>query len=172
MNPRRPGPLLRRLLRAPALLHRAHLGWLLGERFLVLTHVGRRSGRRYRTVLEVVGRLPASGEYVVMAGFGRTADWLRNAEAGGAREIAVGRRRFRPTVRVLPEDVAIQLLAGYERRNRLIRPVVHRVLTHLVGWRYRGTEDQRRRLVGDLPLVAFGPVDPAPGSTVPGSSAR
>ena len=48
-----PGPVMRAVFGAPARLYDAGLGWLLGERFLCLTHVGRRSGHRYRTVLEV-----------------------------------------------------------------------------------------------------------------------
>jgi hypothetical protein len=59
----RPGPVLRRLLRAPSLLYDWHAGWLLGRRFLRLTHRGRRSGRRYRTVLEVVGTGRAPWRY-------------------------------------------------------------------------------------------------------------
>jgi deazaflavin-dependent oxidoreductase (nitroreductase family) len=154
----RPGPVLRRVLKAPALLYRARLGWLLGSRFLLLTHLGRRSGREYRTVVEVVGRLPASGEYVVVAGFGHTADWLQNLRAGGGRGVTVGRRQFRPAVRELGVDEAAAVLAGYEQRNRLITPVVRRVLSRLVGWRYTGTDEQRRRLVAERPLVALRPV--------------
>jgi len=157
----RPGPVLRRLLRAPVFLFRAHLGWLLASRFLMITHLGRRSGREYHTVVEVVGRLPESDEYVVMAGFGHSADWLKNLRAGGGREISVGRRRFRPAVRELDEDEGSAVLAGYERRNRLIAPIVRRVLSALVGWRYTGTEDQRRRLVKERPLVALGRAAPA-----------
>jgi deazaflavin-dependent oxidoreductase (nitroreductase family) len=153
----RPGPLLRRVLRAPVPLYRARMGRLLGSRFLLLSHVGRRSGRRYETVLEVVGRVPATREYVVMAGLGRRADWLRNLLAGGGREVAVGRVRFVPAVRLLDEDDAVDALAGYEQRNRLLAPVVRRVLSRLVGWRYTGTDAQRRRLVAELPLVALGP---------------
>ncbi len=63
--------LIRVLLRGPVLLYDWNLGWLLGSRFLLVTHVGRRSGRRYRTVLEVIGRLSASGEFVVVSGSGR-----------------------------------------------------------------------------------------------------
>jgi len=148
---------LRRVLRAPVRLYDAGFGRLLGERFLMLTHVGRRSGRTYRTVVEVVGRIPERDEYVVMAGFGRSADWLRNVRAGGGREVAVGRRRFRPAVRELGEDEAAAVLAGYERRNRLAAPVVRVVLGRLVGWRYTGTDADRRRLVRELPLVALGP---------------
>jgi hypothetical protein len=39
---------------APVSLYRLHLGWLLGHRFLLLTHTGRRSGLRRQTVLEVM----------------------------------------------------------------------------------------------------------------------
>ncbi len=64
-------------------LYDRHLGWLLGRRFLQLTHVGRRSGRRYRTVLEVVEYDRSVPEFVVVSGFGRRSDWLRNLNAGG-----------------------------------------------------------------------------------------
>ena len=64
----RPAAMVRRLLRAPNMLYDRDLGWLLGERFLRLVHVGRTSGRRYRTVLEVVGAGPRSGEVVVLSG--------------------------------------------------------------------------------------------------------
>lgn len=157
MPTRRPGPIVRRLLRAPAALYDVHAGWLLGNRFLRLTHVGRRSGRRYRTVLEVVGSDPARDEFVVVAGLGRSADWYRNIAARPAVAIEVGRRRFAPAHRTLDEAEACAVLAGYERRNRLVAPVVRRVLTMLVGWRYDGSDIARRRLVGELPFVAFRP---------------
>ncbi len=43
VNPK--GRLLQTLLRCPILLYHAHLGWLLGDRFLRLTQRGRTSGR-------------------------------------------------------------------------------------------------------------------------------
>ena len=42
---------LRALLRVPTLLYRVHTGWLLGHRFLLLTHVGRKSRTRHRNGL-------------------------------------------------------------------------------------------------------------------------
>lgn len=150
------GPVAKRLLRAPGYLYDMDAGWLLGQRFLRLTHVGRRSGRTYRTVLEVVGRTD-SGEYVVLAGLGSNADWFRNVQAGPAVEVVAGRRRFVPSHRVLGVEEADAVVAGYERRNRLAAPVVRRVLSWLVGWRYDGSSEARRRLVEQLPLVAFGP---------------
>jgi deazaflavin-dependent oxidoreductase (nitroreductase family) len=158
MSPSPPGPVLRRLLRAPAALYDWRLGWLLGHRFLRLTHAGRRSGRHFHTMLEVLRWDGVTHEVVVMAGLGRRADWLRNVEAGGAVEVAISRERFTPDHRILPVDEAAAVLADYERRNRLLAPVLRKALGWLVGWPYNGSDEARRRLVEQLALVAFEPV--------------
>ncbi len=153
----RPGRVLRAVFRAPVWLYDHGLGGLLGSRFLCLTHVGRRSGRRYRTVLEVIGHDRSSAEYLVIAGFGTKADWYRNIQATPAVEVLVGRHRFPPEYRVLPETEAVAAIADYERRNRWIRPVLVSLLTKLLGWRYDGSDTARHRLVRQLPIVALGP---------------
>ena len=153
MTTRKLGRVSRRMARLPGRLYDWNLGWLLGRRFLRLTHVGRRSGRRYRTVLEVVGE--AGDEVVVVAGFGRSSDWFRNIAALPPIEVAIGRDRFRPQARVLPDEEAAAVLADYERRHRLVAPVVRRVLGWLVGWEYDGSAAARNRLVQELPFVAF-----------------
>jgi deazaflavin-dependent oxidoreductase (nitroreductase family) len=154
---RRPGALMRRVLRVPVFLYRWRLGSLLGHRFLLLTHVGRRSGRTHHTVLEVVRFDGDRCEAVVVSGFGRTSDWLRNLEAGSRACVEIARKRFAATFRELNNDDAVVVIADYERRNRLAAPIVRVVLSRLAGWRYRGTSDDRRRLVAELPLIAFSP---------------
>jgi hypothetical protein len=79
--------------------------------------------------------------------------------AGGGLEIRIGGRRFAPSARPLPPEEAVRVIAGYERRNRVIAPVVRRVLSKLAGFRYDGSESARRRLVASLPLIAFRPGD-------------
>ena len=54
---------------------------------------------------------------------------------------------------------AVEVLLRYERRNRVVAPLVRGVLSRLLGWRYTGTDGDRRRAVAQLPLVAFTPVD-------------
>lgn len=157
MNRHRPGRIARTLLRAPARLYDWRCGWLLGHRFLRLTHVGRNSGRRYQTMLEVIGTGPAGNEFLVVAGLGPTADWYRNLRATPAVEVAIGRSRFRPAHRTLNVEEAVAALTDYERRNRLITPVIRRVLSWLVDWRYDGSGPARRQLVRELPIVAFRP---------------
>lgn len=148
---------LRAAFRLPERLYRAGLGSVLGRRFLRLSHRGRRSGTSYATVLEVVaydGRIP---EFVVVSGFGARADWLLNVQAARTVEVIIGRRSFTASHRTLPPDEAAEVLADYERRNRLAAPVVRLVLTRLVGWRYDGSPQARARLVRELPFLAFRP---------------
>jgi hypothetical protein len=101
--------------------------------------------------------LDDTAEYVVMSAFGPKADWLLNLNAGGGVAVTVGRRHFRPGMRVLPDDDAAAILADYERRNRILAPLIRRVLSALAGWHYAGTDDERLRLVRRLPLIALGP---------------
>jgi deazaflavin-dependent oxidoreductase (nitroreductase family) len=153
--PLSPNPLLKRLLRLPAALYSLGAGFLLGHRFLLLRHRGRRSGRLYGTVLEVLTWDPGLGEAVVMSGFGRKAQWYKNVVAGGAVEVRIGRTRFEPRVRTLADDEAAAVLLDYERRNRILRLVIHLVLSRLAGFSYDGSERARLKLVALLPLIAF-----------------
>jgi deazaflavin-dependent oxidoreductase (nitroreductase family) len=150
---------LTRASRVANLLYDRNLGWLLGHRFLRLTHVGRHSGRRYHTVLEVVGHDRAGPEFFVVSGFGTRADWLRNLDACGPATVTVGRRTFPADHRRLVDAEAYAVLVDYERHHRWIRPVIHRALSWLLGWPYRGSGADRGRLVEQLPVIGLRPHD-------------
>lgn len=157
------GPILTRLFRVrfPSRLYDRDLGWLLSKRICRITHAGRRSGRRYRTVLEVIGRDRASGGVTVVSGLGPTADWYRNVLASGTAEVETGRRRFAARVHVPDQDEATALFAAYEHRNRWIGPMMRHLLSKLLGWHYDGSDAARRELVRQLPMVTFVPTGPA-----------
>jgi deazaflavin-dependent oxidoreductase (nitroreductase family) len=159
MISRSPAATTIKLLRAPARLYDWHVGWILGRRFLRLTHIGRRSGRHYQTMLEVIGENRTSREVIVIAGLGASANWYRNLQASDAIEVAIANERFAPAHRRLSESEAATVLADYERRNRLITPIIRRLLSWLVGWRYDGTDSARRQLVAELPVIGLRPAD-------------
>jgi deazaflavin-dependent oxidoreductase (nitroreductase family) len=154
-----PSGLLARLLAAPRYLYHAHLGGLLGHRFMLLIHEGRRTHRLHETPLEVVHWDPVKREAIVASGWGRKAQWLHNVEAGMACEVVIGRERFEPEVRELEVPEAMDVLRAYENHNGLPKAVVRRVLSWLLGWTYDGSDDARRRAVQQLPLVGFRPRD-------------
>jgi deazaflavin-dependent oxidoreductase (nitroreductase family) len=138
-------------------LYRWRLGRLLGNRFLLLTHVGRRTGLRRQTVLEVMEYRRDGPEAVVMSGFGRNSDWLRNIEATPGPEVVIGSQYFIASHRFLGEKEAMEAVRSYERRNRFVAPIVRWALSRLLGWRYRASDDDCQRLVRQLPLIAFRP---------------
>jgi deazaflavin-dependent oxidoreductase (nitroreductase family) len=76
-------------------LTRLFAGWLPG--FAILTHVGRRSGRTYRTPINVFKR----GEHYLFAlTYGSDVDWVKNVLAAGGCEM---RTRGRVIKLVEPE---------------------------------------------------------------------
>jgi hypothetical protein len=70
-------------------------------------------------------------------------------------EVIIGSQRFIAAHRVLDEEKAISVITGYERRHWLIARIIRRVLSYFLGKRYDGSKDHRRRLVAQLPLIAF-----------------
>ena len=146
------------LFRGPVYLYRWHLGWLFGHRALLLTHIGRKTGLHRQTVLEVVEYRPRGPEVIVVNGFGRESDWVRNIESKGGEEITVGLQHFRASHRFLGENEAVEVMRAYERRNRFMAPVVRRGLSWILGWDYQASDADRRRLVEQLPLIAFRPI--------------
>ena len=90
-----------------------------------------------------------------MSAFGPAADWLRNVETTPNPEVVIGSQRFIAAYRILDEEEAVRVIAGYEQRHWLIAPIIRLVLSRLLGWRYRGSSGDRRRLIAQLPLIAF-----------------
>ncbi|HEY7718680.1 MAG TPA: nitroreductase family deazaflavin-dependent oxidoreductase [Pedococcus sp.] len=69
--------------------------------FAVVHHVGRRSGRPYRTPVNL---FPVEGGYVIALTYGPDTDWLRNVLAEGGCELEVRGRRVRCTSPVVFHD--------------------------------------------------------------------
>lgn len=124
-------PLWRWLAHAPTILFRARVGCLLGERFLLLHHTGRRSGRAYSTMLEVVARHLPTNTYYVAAGFGENTDWYQNIIACADVEIEVGLKRLSARADRLTAGESQAILTAYAREHRL----AFRSLGRLFGFR-------------------------------------
>ena len=99
--------------RAPIYLYRCHLGFLLGGRFLLLEHVGRKSGARRQVVLEVVNHDAVGDGYVLAAGFGPKSDWYPNLRAQPNATVQVGRRRLSVTAEFLDAETGADFMAHY-----------------------------------------------------------
>ncbi len=84
-----------RLARAPIGVYRAGMGFVFGSRMLMLEHIGRKSGQRRYVVLEVIGHATPDS-YLIVSGFGESAQWFRNVMAEPHVRISTGRRKSIP----------------------------------------------------------------------------
>ncbi|GGN11590.1 nitroreductase [Actinoplanes campanulatus] len=141
----------KRLLRLPVHLYRARLGFIMGERILLLTHRGRVSGRVFQTPVEVVEHDQETDEYIICSGTGPHADWYRNITEQPAEQVQVRNRRWRPHQRMLDGREAAQRFARYEKRH----PRTARRLLTSMGKGYDGTENGRAAMMASMPMVAF-----------------
>ena len=147
----RPNRFVRWLYAAPVPLYRAGMGWLLGSRFLLLTHTGRVSGLLHQVVLEVIRYDRESETYYVAAAFGERTNWLRNIQRTPPVTIQVGNRRHQAIARQLSPSEAADELRRYVQRH----PIAARFVAYATGHRLTGNEADLERLANEMPLVAF-----------------
>jgi deazaflavin-dependent oxidoreductase (nitroreductase family) len=156
---RKPSGMFRRVLRIPVYLFLWDLGFLFGDRLVLVTSHGRRSGRVFQTPVEVVQHDQETHEYVVCSGTGPHADWFCNLQAESVLEIQVRNRRWVPRQRFLDNAEAARRFAGYERDH----PGTARRLLSLMGNGYDGTEAERVAMMAKMPMVAFSDSGPERG---------
>ena len=125
---RRPHGLSRLLFRAPIWLYRARLGFLMGGRFLMFEHTGRKSGKTRYTVLEVVRYDRQAGTYVVASGWGERSDWFRNLMKTPRVLVSSGFRRRPARAIRLSQELAERELCDYARRHRVAFRALSRMM--------------------------------------------
>ena len=143
------------LMRLPVGLYRAGWGWLLGDRFVMIEHLGRKSHEPRFVVVEVVDR---GRNFVrVASGFGERAQWYRNLDANGVAFLSTGKAvRVPAHVRVLDDAQSGAVLDIYASRHPRAWSVLGPAMTELSG-----------RAV--IPVVEFTPPRGDQSSTAPTS---
>lgn len=124
-----PRGVLRWALRLPIWLYRLGLGGLLGGRFVLINHVGRRTGLARQVVVEVVGRDDASRTTYVVSAWGRQAQWYQNLLATPDVTIQIGRRTAAVTAVPVDADEGMRVLLRYRDDH----PRATRQLSRILG---------------------------------------
>lgn len=143
----------RAFLRFPVLLFRLKLGWMMGPRYLLLTHRGRKTGRIYQNVLEVIDKNSDTGEIFILSGWGPNSNWYRNVRAGGAVSVKRGRRTFTPQVRSVTEQEAAEVHRHYFENHKLAA----RFALWLTGWKPSGDDPVEVQAARAMPVLALTP---------------
>jgi deazaflavin-dependent oxidoreductase (nitroreductase family) len=142
-------------MRLPILLYRLNLGWLLGQRFLLLEHRGRKSGIIRQAVIEVVDHDVQESSYIVAAAWGHQSDWYKNIEAEPNVKIGVGTKWFPAVAKTLSADDAAQHLNAYATKH----PFAFKQLgSLLIGSKSHDTVQIIKSFIEAIPFVEFVPV--------------
>jgi deazaflavin-dependent oxidoreductase (nitroreductase family) len=121
----------------------------------LLTHAGRRSCLRRQTALKAIEYRKEGPEVVLANSFGPHSDWVRNIQARPDEEMTIGDEYFAASHRFVSEEEPLSVIRVYQQRNRFIAPIARAGISWLLGWKYRSTDSDRRRLVSQIPLLAF-----------------
>ena len=140
------------IFKLPVFLYRLHLGWLLGKRFMQISHIGRRSGKVHRTILAVL-RFDSKTKEIYAVSAWKGSDWYFNIHANPALQVETGFVRYVPVQRTLsPEEITTTFME-YRQKH----PFFSRMICRIPGWKWDSTYDEFLDLAKTLRGVAFRP---------------
>jgi deazaflavin-dependent oxidoreductase (nitroreductase family) len=134
------------------LLYRAGLGRLLGHRFMLLTHIGRRSGKVRQTVLAVLQFDPKTREIRAISAWS-ASDWYKNILALPALQVETGSTRYVPIHYSLSSEEIAALFEEYRSQH----PIFSRIVCRIPGWKWDSSHEELLELAKTLRGVAFQP---------------
>ena len=140
------------IFKLPVFFYRLRLGWLLGKRFVQITHIGRHSGKLRRTILAVL-RFDEKTREIYAVSAWKGSDWYYNIQSSPALQVESGFVRYVPAQRMLsPEEIAT-MFVEYRKRN----PIFTRIICRIPGWKWDSTCEEFLELARTLRGVAFKP---------------
>jgi deazaflavin-dependent oxidoreductase (nitroreductase family) len=144
-------------MKMPLILYRLGLGKLLGKRFMRLTHVGRRSGKVYHTVL-VALRFDKDTREIFAFSPWSESNWYRNIQASPALEVETGdfqsgRICYAPIQRSLTAEEIVEAIIAFRDQY----PIFSRMVARIPGWKIDSSYEEFLELARTLRGVAFGP---------------
>lgn len=150
-----PKGLLRMGFRLPVYFYRIGLGWMLGKRFVLINHLGRKTGLPRKAVVEVVEREDASDVITVVAGYGEKAQWYQNLRVHPKTIIQVGNRKIAVIAKFVPPEKGEEIMLRYYQRYGAITGMLFKLL----GYSWDGSKVGLGQITRDhLRFVQFVPI--------------
>ncbi len=152
---KRPGKLLKFFFKAPLVMHKLGFGgWerLIGAQWMLITTIGRKTGKRRETMVDVMDYDKENDIYYVEAAYGARADWYKNIQSNPIFEAQVERRKFKARAGALTNEGAGELLVRFYRQ----KPAYTRSVMAMAGMKFKD-EDELRELGKNLTLLAVKP---------------
>ncbi|MDP3971386.1 MAG: nitroreductase family deazaflavin-dependent oxidoreductase [Candidatus Nanopelagicales bacterium] len=143
----------RRLARAPIWLYEHRMGWVMTGHFILLNHVGRRSGLPRQAVVEVCRHDGRTGSYVICSGWGERSQWFQNLMANPNITIQVRDQRIPVTSHRLSTEQGGDEMVKYAHRH----PHAAKRLSRFMGFEPDGSDGHYRHIGRNLPFVRLDP---------------
>ena len=148
-----PTGLLKAFFKLPVLAYRTGTGFLMGDRFIYIEHIGRKSGEVRRSVLEVIRYDKEKDIYYIASGYGTKSDWYKNIKKTPNVKIQVGFRKTKANIKFLSAERTEEEIRDYARRH----PTAIKQLAKLIGYKLTWEEGELSRLSKMWPVIAFHP---------------
>jgi deazaflavin-dependent oxidoreductase (nitroreductase family) len=139
-------------MKMPLILYRLGLGWILGKRFMLLTHVGRRSEKVYRTILAVL-RFDEKTQEIMVVSPWSGSNWYRNIQTAPALEVETNRVHYAPEQRDMTSEEIAALFIQFRQQY----PIFSRLVARIPGWKINSSYEEFLELAHSLRGVAFRP---------------
>ena len=147
-----PTGLLRILFRVPVHVYREGLGWIFGKRFVLINHVGRKTGKSHQVVVEVIEWEKGTGNVIVVAGYGEQTQWYKNLREQSNTTIQIGNQKCTVSIELLAPADGEDIIARYLKRYGKLTEQ----LFSMIGYSWDGTEKDARRIAREgLRFVKF-----------------
>lgn len=137
------------LFKLPNMIYDTGLGSIMGTRFVQLKHIGRKSGKLYKTVIEVVKYDRGTQKIFVASGFKEESDWLKNVKLNPQVEINFRGKDHSANTERLNKERAAEVLLDYAHEHML----AIRELAKFMGYQIDGSDQDIRQLAAELPIV-------------------
>jgi deazaflavin-dependent oxidoreductase (nitroreductase family) len=149
--------ILGRTMRMPGVLDRKGTRWMLQAlspaTVIVLVHRGRKSGRVYKTPVEIIREGPGPDEIVISPMFSRKSDWYRNVVAGGLVEIHVRGEPRQVEWVELDEAGRREAMDAYREAH----PIYSRVILRMLASVNDLEGDREQAVLRELPMLRLSP---------------
>lgn len=121
---------------------------MFGKRFVMLEHVGRKSGEIRRTVLEVV--VNDEDAIYVAAAWGEKAQWLQNVRADPNVAFHLGSKKYRCSAEMVPKATAVTLMGRYADEHP---KALDKLSSFMLDEPGETAEEQAARIGAAIPFV-------------------
>ncbi len=110
------GPVFKWLFKIPVLQYKLGMGWMIGKYVLLLTTIGRKSGKPRHTPLEYEYD-EENDRYRIAAGWVGNTDWFKNLKVNPKVQVQVGRRKFITVAEIASDEEVAKFMMGASKRH-------------------------------------------------------